>query len=70
MVCLPIPAAVVERYAECCRDEAHAARRPIDPFDALIAAICLDAGATLATRNTADFDSLGLTLVNPWDPEL
>ncbi|SMO34673.1 type II toxin-antitoxin system VapC family toxin [Propioniciclava tarda] len=68
-VCLPLTDAVVERYAEVVATR-RAAGRPIDPFDALIAAICLDAGAALATRNTADFDGLGLTLVNPWDAEV
>lgn len=40
--------------------------RPIDKMDALISAICLDADATLATRNVDDFSGLGLKLVNPW----
>ena len=42
------------------------AGRPIQLPDAQIAAICLNFGATLATRNTRYFDGLGLTLVNPW----
>ncbi len=40
--------------------------QPVDVADAQIAAICVAQGATLATRNTKHFDSLGLTLVNPW----
>ena len=40
--------------------------RPIQRADAQIAAICRHAGAALATRNTADFDGLGLDLINPW----
>ena len=36
-------------------------------IDALIAAICLVHGATLATRNVRDFDGLGLKLVNPFE---
>jgi toxin FitB len=35
--------------------------------DAMIAAICIQHGATLATRNTKDFDGLDLKLVNPFE---
>jgi len=45
----------------------EAAGRPIEPFDALIAAICGAHRAALATRNTKDFEGLGLDLVDPWD---
>jgi hypothetical protein len=41
--------------------------RPIDEMDALIAAATLANGATLATRNIADFEHCGIPLVNPWD---
>lgn len=41
--------------------------RPVLAFDALIAAIARSHGATLATRNTRDFDGCGLDLVNPFD---
>jgi toxin FitB len=41
--------------------------RPIMRLDAMIAAICLVHGATLATRNIRDFDGLGLKLVNPFE---
>lgn len=40
--------------------------RPIAVADAQIAAVCLVHGARLATRNTADFEGLGLELVDPW----
>lgn len=40
--------------------------RPITAMDAQIAAVCLVHGATFVTRNTKDFDGLGLSLVNPW----
>lgn len=40
--------------------------RPITTADALIAAITLSHGARLATRNTADFEGIGLELINPW----
>ena len=43
--------------------------RPIDEMDALIAAIAKTNGATLATRNTADFEDCGIELVNPWEAD-
>jgi len=44
--------------------------RPIEAMDAMIAATCLVHGATLATRNTRDFDGLALKLVNPFEQEV
>jgi len=41
--------------------------RPISLPDAMIAAICLFHGATLATRNVKDFEGLDLALVNPFE---
>lgn len=41
--------------------------RPIDPADGQIAAICRALDATLATRNTKDFEGTGIDLVDPWD---
>lgn len=43
------------------------AGRPISIADAQIAAICRSRAATLATRNVRDFESVGITVVNPWD---
>jgi len=40
--------------------------RPIDGFDAQIAAICLARGAALVTRNIKDFTDAGLELIDPW----
>ncbi len=42
--------------------------RPISSMDAQIAAVCRQYGATLATRNTADFSNTGIELTNPWHP--
>lgn len=43
------------------------AGRPISMFDAQIAAIARSREAMLATRNIADFEDCGLTLINPWN---
>jgi predicted nucleic acid-binding protein len=40
--------------------------RPISQFDAMIAAIARTHHATVATRNTADFELCGVRLVDPW----
>lgn len=40
--------------------------RPINGFDAQIAAICRAHAASLATRNVKDFDGTGVTIVDPW----
>lgn len=40
--------------------------RPISQFDAQIAAIARVTGATLATRNVADFAGCGVKIVDPW----
>jgi predicted nucleic acid-binding protein len=40
--------------------------RPIEGFDAQIAAICRVNGAALATRNLADFRDTGIAVIDPW----
>ncbi len=40
--------------------------RPITLFDAQIAATAKANDATLATRNTGDFEDCGVRLINPW----
>ena len=51
------------------QDETYRSRRALTVEDGIIAAICVSAHATLATRNTHDFTHflpLGLSLVNPF----
>ena len=42
--------------------------RPISQFDAMIAAIAQAERATVATRNTNDFERCGIRIINPWNP--
>lgn len=44
----------------------HRGGRNIGVADIQIAGIALANGASIATRNTKDFDGLGIPLVNPW----
>jgi toxin FitB len=62
---LPFDAAAARAYATIAADRRRAGR-PISQFDAQIAAICRSRGATLATRNMADFDGCGIAKVDPW----
>lgn len=41
--------------------------RPTSTSDAQIAGTALVYGAALATRNGADFDGLGIELIDPWE---
>ena len=41
--------------------------RRMEPVDALIAGIAASQGAAIATRETSDFDDLGIELINPFD---
>lgn len=40
--------------------------RPVSDADMMIAGIVAANGAALATRNTRDFEGLGLSLIDPW----
>ncbi len=44
----------------------HKTGRAADAMDAFIAATALHHELTLVTRNTSDFDYLGINLINPW----
>ncbi len=43
------------------------AGRPIDAFDAMIAAIARMNGASVATRDVSGFEGCGVDIINPWD---
>lgn len=57
---LPIDTAVAQRCARLHVPDPRAER------DALIAATALIHGLTVVTRNMADFEPLGVMLLNPW----
>jgi predicted nucleic acid-binding protein len=40
--------------------------KPMAALDAQIAAVCIQHGATLVTRNQKHFLDLGLALIDPW----
>ncbi len=47
--------------------EADRRGRPRAAIDAQLAATAIRHGLTVATRNTADFDSIGVQVTNPWE---
>ncbi|WP_426578539.1 type II toxin-antitoxin system VapC family toxin [Xenorhabdus stockiae] len=61
---LPVDTAVAQRCARL-----HVPDR-CSERDALIAATALVHGMTVVTRNVADFQSSGVTILNPWESSL
>jgi hypothetical protein len=59
---LPIDTTVAQRCARLHIPDKRGER------DALIAATALVHGMTVVTRNVADFQSTGVTILNPWEP--
>lgn len=64
-VIVPFDARAARRYGRIVALR-EAAGRPMATADAQIAAICASREASLATRNTGDFDATGVRLINPW----
>jgi toxin FitB len=62
---VPFAGSEAQIYAEI-RAAARFAGRPMSVADAQIASIARSLNVPLATRNTNDFQSAGLTLINPW----
>ena len=62
---LPFDADAATAYAELYAARRKAGRPPA-PLDLMIASIARSRGATVVTRNTADFEGCGLTLIDPW----
>lgn len=62
---LPFDEAAAHAYAAIAAAR-RAAGRPISQSDAQIAAIALACDASLATRDIADYEGCGVTLIDPW----
>jgi predicted nucleic acid-binding protein len=62
---LPFDSAAAELFAIIAAHR-RGTGKPISQLDAQIAAIARANGAALATRNVADFDDCGITVINPW----
>ena len=62
---LPVTQAIAERWGAL-DGQRQAAGRPLSVPDGMIAATALEHGLTVVTRNTKDFDGLGVTMINPW----
>jgi predicted nucleic acid-binding protein/plasmid stability protein len=62
---LPFDSKGAEHYADLVISRRRAGR-PIEPFDALIAATARAAGADVATRDHTGFADCGLRLIDPW----
>ena len=58
---------VAAREAGAIAAKSRRAGRLVEIRDVQIAGIVAARRATLATRNTRHFDTLGITIVNPWD---
>ena len=57
------PAALLYGKLAACREKAGFT---VDPVDLMIASIAQQHHASIATRNTKDFEGCGLILINPW----
>lgn len=67
---LTFNAAAAAHYADIAANRRRSGN-PIGVLDALIAGIALAAAAAgIATRDTAGFEGCGLTVINPWTPDL
>ena len=62
---LPLDAVAANHYSRIVVDRQRSGR-PINAFDALIAATALAHNAELATRDIADFEDCGIRLIDPW----
>ena len=57
---IPVTREISDRWGEMC------ARRPLPVIDSLLAATAAELGLTLVTRNTRDFEGLGISALDPF----
>jgi toxin FitB len=62
---LPFDSAAASAYAEIVAARQRTGR-PLNDFDAQIAAIARSRDMALATRNGSDFEGIGLHIIDPW----
>lgn len=62
---IPVTQAIAERWGVL-DGRRQAAGQPLGVADGMIAATALEHGLPLVTRNTKDYDGLGVALINPW----
>ena len=65
---LPFDREAARAYARIAADR-RAAGRPISHADCQIGAIARSRGMAVATRNTRDFENMGVELIDPWTGE-
>ena len=65
---LPFDTEAAAAYAEVFAARRKAGR-PGGTIDLMAASIARVRGASVVTRNVADFEGVGLTIINPWDDE-
>ena len=63
---LPFDAEAAVAYAEVFAARRKAGRSA-GTADLMLAAVARVRGASVVTRNVADFEGVGLTIINPWD---
>ena len=63
---LPFDTKAANAYAEIFAARRNAGR-PSGTTDLMLAAIARVRGASVVTRNVADFEGVGVVIVNPWD---
>ncbi len=62
---LPVDAATADTWGQL----SGRVQRPLPAIDGLLAATAIRHGMSLVTRNTQDFEDLGLPVINPWPQE-